>query len=92
LVCIPVQERVAIFDIGSNATKKVTIAVSITNKIFTNSVICPHAIVLIWTSDVNVYYPFDIVWVITGISAVALVVIPNDILIPIHDIDFNTGM
>ena len=45
-----------------------------------------------WTSDVNVYYPFDIVWVITGISAVALVVIPNNILIPIHDIDFNTGM
>ena len=47
---------------------------------------------LTWTSDVNVYYPFDIVWVITGISAVALVVIPNNILIPIHDIDFNTGM
>ena len=47
---------------------------------------------LTWTSDVNVYNPFDIVWVITGISAIALVVIPNNILIPIHDIDFNTGM
>ena len=47
---------------------------------------------LTWTSDVNVYYPFDSIWVITGISAVALVVIPNDVLISIHDVDFNTGL